>query len=64
MKARRAYELTSIELASRISTSMLKVVDELLVGSRSSCVAIENRIYITGEFKESLGMNFFSPFSS
>ena len=23
---------------------------------------IENRIYIRGEFKESLGMNFFSPF--
>ena len=22
----------------------------------------ENRIYIRGEFKESLGMNFFSPF--
>ena len=25
-------------------------------------IAIENRIYIRGEFKESLGMNFFSPF--
>ena len=23
---------------------------------------IENRIYIRGEFKESLGMNYFSPF--
>jgi len=23
---------------------------------------IDNRIYIRGEFKESLGMNFFSPF--
>ena len=25
-------------------------------------VGKENRIYIRGEFKESLGMNFFSPF--
>ena len=25
-------------------------------------VSIENRIYIRGEFKESLGMSFFSPF--
>ena len=25
-------------------------------------IHIENRIYIRGEFKESLGMNFFSPF--
>ena len=25
-------------------------------------IYIENRIYIKGEFKESLGMNFFSPF--
>jgi len=25
---------------------------------------IENRIYIRGEFKESLGMNLFSPFQS
>ena len=25
-------------------------------------MAIENRIYIRGEFKESFGMNFFSPF--
>ena len=27
------------------------------------CVYIENRIYNRGEFKESLGMNFCSPFS-
>ena len=27
-----------------------------------SCNVIENRIYIRVEFKESLGMNFFSPF--
>ena len=26
--------------------------------------AIENRIYIRGEFRESLGMNIFSPFQS
>ena len=25
-------------------------------------LTIENRIYIRGEFRESLGMNFFSPF--
>ena len=25
-------------------------------------ISIENRIYIRGEFKESLGMNYFSPF--
>ena len=30
--------------------------------SALSCTVIENRIYIRGEFKESLGMNFFSPF--
>ena len=29
----------------------------------TTCVrSIENRIYIRGEFKESLGLNFFSPF--
>ena len=28
----------------------------------STVLPIENRIYIRGEFKESLGMNFFSPF--
>ena len=27
-------------------------------------VSIENRKYIRGEFEESLGMNFFSPFQS
>ena len=29
-----------------------------------SAETIESRIYIRGEFKESLGMNFFSPFQS
>ena len=28
----------------------------------TAIMPIENRIYIRGEFKESLGMNFFSPF--
>ena len=28
------------------------------------CTPKENRIYIRGEFRESLGMNFFSPFQS
>ena len=31
-------------------------------GDSVSGLSIENRIYIRGEFKESLGMNFFSPF--
>ena len=29
---------------------------------KTQTIHIENRIYIRGEFKESLGMNFFSPF--
>ena len=28
----------------------------------TAIMPIENRIYIRGEFKESLGMNFFNPF--
>ena len=31
-------------------------------GNRVDVVAKDNRIYIRGEFRESLGMNFFSPF--
>ena len=34
----------------------------LLIVTRSALIAKENRIYIRGEFRQSLGMNFFSPF--
>ena len=37
---------------SKIKPSLLKIW----------VIDIENRIYIRGEFKESLSMNFFSPF--
>ena len=36
--------------------------DPLLIKGNSLFKNIENRIYIRGEFKESLGMIFFSPF--
>ena len=34
----------------------------LLIVTQSALIAKENRIYIRGEFRQSLGMNFFSPF--
>ncbi len=41
-----------------------KFVAEILKHTIACIVTIENRIYIRGEFKESLGMNFFSPFQT
>ena len=42
----------------------LLIINKYAVRSRYSSwpIHIENRIYIREEFKESLGMNFFSPF--
>ena len=45
-------ESTGITLTLRISKSLVTVSNK------------ENRIYIRGEFRQSLDMNFFSPFQS
>ena len=43
-------------------TETMKVTMMNRPNNQARPIGIENRIYIRGEFKESLGMNFFSPF--
>ena len=68
-----AFFPSRISVSCTSSSLLLKVKDVFKVDESSllpvsdkpgyACInIIENRIYIRGEFKESLGMNFFRPF--